>query len=140
MQDSVLNLLSTALVPVLGADIAAGTAGDIHLGLVGVAAVGADPDQLAVVFLDLDLAVEAAALAVVRLGVQLGVDDVIVDELHDFQYSIDVLLHVGHFHVGNGAAGAEVLELRLEAQLGEGIDLLGNMDVVGVGDVKSHVS
>ena len=69
MQHSVLDLLGSSLVPVLGADIAAGAAGNVHLILVGVAAVGADPDQLAVgIFLDLDLAVVAAALAVIGFG------------------------------------------------------------------------
>ena len=135
MQHPVFDLLGSALVPVLGTDIAAGTAGDVHLVLVAVAAVGADPDQLAVVFLQADLAVVAAALAVVGLGVQLGVHDVVVDELHDLQHGVDVLLHVGHFHIGNGAAGGELLELGLEGQLGEGVDLLGHMDMVGVGDI-----
>ena len=82
MQDPVTNLLGTALVPELGADVAAGPPGHIHLVLVGVAALGAAPDELAVLLHDLDLTVPAADLAIVALGVQLGVDDVVVDELH----------------------------------------------------------
>ena len=39
MQHAVADLLGAALVPVLGADVAAGAAGDVHLGLVGVAAL-----------------------------------------------------------------------------------------------------
>ena len=77
VEDSVLDFLCTALVPELGADVAAGTAGDIHLVLIGVAALRAAPDELAALLNDVDLAVPAADLAVVRLGVQLGVDDVI---------------------------------------------------------------
>ena len=95
MQDAILDLLCSALIPVLGTDIAAGTAGNIHLALVGIAAVGALPDQLAVIFLDLDLTVVAASLAVVGLGIQLGVNDVVVDILHHLQHCVDVLLHVG---------------------------------------------
>ena len=68
MQYSVLDLLGSALVPVLGADVAAGTAGNVHLSLVRIAALGAFPNQLAVILLDLDLAVIAAALAVVGLA------------------------------------------------------------------------
>ena len=41
MQDPVLDLLGTALVPILGTDVTAGAAGHIHLVLIGVAAVGA---------------------------------------------------------------------------------------------------
>ena len=135
MKHSVLDLLGSALVPELGADVAAGTAGHIHLALILVAALGAGPDQLAVILFDGDLAVIAADLAEVRLGVQLGVHDVVIDELHQFQNGIDVVLHVGHFHIGNGAAGRKLLEISLEAQLGKSIDFLGDMDMVGVGDV-----
>ena len=85
MQHAVADLLGAALVPELGADVAAGSSGHVHLVLVGVAALGADPYQLAVVLLDLDLAVIAADLTVVGLGVQLGVHDVVVDELHHLQ-------------------------------------------------------
>ena len=48
MQDPVLDLLGTTLVPILGANVAAGTAGHIHLVLIGIAAVGADPNQLTI--------------------------------------------------------------------------------------------
>ena len=136
MQDPILDLLGTALVPILGADIAAGTAGNVHLALVGIAALGADPNELAVgVLLNGDLAVIAAGLAVVGLGVQLCVHDVVVDVLHDLQHRVDVLLHIGHLHIADGAAGRQLLELGLKGQLGEGVDLLANMDVVGVGNV-----
>ena len=135
VQHPVLDLLGPALVPVLGPDVAAGAPGHVHLALVLVAALGADPHQLAVVLLNLDLAVKAADLAVVGLGVQFGVHDVVVDELHDFQNGVDVILHVGHFHVADGAAGGQLLEFRLEGQLSESVDLLGYVDMVGVGDI-----
>ena len=66
VQHAVADLLGSALVPVLGADVAARPARDVHLRLVGVAALRAGPDELAVgILLDFDLAVEAADLAVV---------------------------------------------------------------------------
>ena len=48
MEDPVPDLLGSALVPKLGADITAGAAGYVHLALIPVAALGAGPDQLAV--------------------------------------------------------------------------------------------
>ncbi len=48
VQDAVADLLRAALVPVLRADVAAGAPRDVHLGLVGVAALRARPDQLTV--------------------------------------------------------------------------------------------
>ena len=39
VQDAVADLLGAALVPVLRADVAAGAPRDVHLGLVGVAAL-----------------------------------------------------------------------------------------------------
>ena len=68
MQHAILDLLGAALVPELGADITAGAAGNVQLVLVTVAALGALPHQLAVILNDLDLAVVAAALAVIGLG------------------------------------------------------------------------
>ena len=135
MQDPVPDLLRPALIPELGADIAAGPAGDVHLVLIRVAALGALPDELAVVLYDLDLTIPAADLTVVALGVQLGVDDVVVDKLHDLQHGGDVVLHIRNFHIADGAAGGEVLELGLEFQLVKGVDLLRDVDMVAVGDV-----
>ena len=135
MQHSVLDLSGSALVPELGADVAAGAAGDVQLVLVAVVALGALPDQLAVLGHDLDLAVVAADLAVVALGVQLGIHNVVVDELHDLDDRLEVVLHIGDLDIADGAARRELLELTLKLELGEGIDLLGNMDVVRVGDI-----
>ena len=109
MQDSVLDFLGSALVPVLGTDVAAGTAGNIHLALVVIATLGTYPFQLTIPVLDLDLTIETADLAVVGLGVQLRIDDVVVNELHQLQNCINVLLHVGHFHIGNCTAGRQML-------------------------------
>ena len=64
MQDALADLLGTALVPELGPDVSAGTAGDAHAGLVAVAADRALPDQLAGIVLDdHDLSVIAVMLS-----------------------------------------------------------------------------
>ena len=99
MQHAILDFGGAALVPELGTDVAAGAAGNVQLALVAVMAVRALPHQLAVVLHDLDLAVIAAHLAVVALGVQFCVHDVIIDELHHFDDSFQVILHIGHFHI-----------------------------------------
>ena len=119
MQHPILDLLCPALVPELGADIAAGAAGNVQLVLVAVAALGALPHQLAVILHDLDLAVVAAALAVIRLGVQLGVHDVVVDELQHAHHGFQIVLHVGHFHIADGTARGQTLEVALELQFGK---------------------
>ena len=93
------------------------------------------PHQLAVVLHNLDLTVEAALLAVIALGVQLRVHDVVVNVLHDADDGLEVVLHVGHLDVGDGTARGQALELALELELVERVDLLGHMDVVAVGDV-----
>ena len=59
----------------------------------------------------------------------------IVDELHDLQHRVEVVLHVRHLDVADRAAGGERLELRLEGELIEGVDMLGDVNVVGVRDV-----
>ena len=60
---------------------------------------------------DLDLAIVAADLTVVALGVELGVHDVVIDKLHDLEHGRDVVLHVRHFDVADRAAGRQRLEL-----------------------------
>ena len=135
MEDAVANFLRPALIPELGADVATGAAGHIHLVLIGVAALGAAPDELAVIFNDLNFTVPAADLTVIALGVQFGVDDVVINEFHDLQHGGDVVLHIRHLYIADGAAGGEVLELGLEFQLVKGVDILSDMDMVAVGDV-----
>ena len=137
MQHSILDLGGAALIPELGADVAAGAAGDIQLVLVAVVALGALPHQLAVLLYNLDLAIVAADLAVVTLGVQFGVHDVLIDELHDLDDGLEVVLHVGHLHIADGTARGQLLELALKLQLGEGIDLFRHMDMVGVRDIAA---
>ena len=136
VEDSVLDFLCTALVPELGADVAAGSSCDAHLVLVAVAAVRAFPDEFAgFIFDDADFSVIAACHAVVALRVQFCVHDVFIDVLHDGQDCRDVRLHIRYFDVGNSAARGESLEVGFEFQLMECVDVFRNMDVVAVGDV-----
>ncbi len=136
MHNPLFNLLGSSLVPELGSDVAAGSSRHVHLVLVGVAAIRAYPDELAVfVSLNPNLAVIAAHLAVVALGIELGVHDVVVNVFHDCQHRLDIVLHVRHFHVADGTARGQLLELCLEGQLVESIDRLCDMYVVAVGDV-----
>ena len=118
VEDSVLDFLCTALVPELGADVAAGSSCDAHLVLVAVAAVRAFPDEFAgFIFDDADFSVIAACHAVVALRVQFCVHDVFIDVLHDGQDCRDVRLHIRYFDVGNSAARGESLEVGFEFQL-----------------------
>ena len=135
MENPIFDFLRSALIPILGPNIAAGPSGHIHFALIPVAALGAFPNQLSVIFLDLDFAVEAAYLAVVRLGIQFRVHDVLIDELHDFQNRINVALHVRDFHIADSASGRQLLELSFKGELLEGIDLFGHMDMIGVGNI-----
>ena len=114
-----LSLWSAAIL----SGFTAGSPSHVQLVLVTVPTLGAFPDQLAAVLDNFDFAVETAHLAVVALGVQFGVHDVIIDELHQRQHSRDVALHVGNFHIADGAAGGEVLKFRLEAELLESVNL-----------------
>ena len=107
MQDSFFYFLGAALVPVLGANVTAGAAGNVHGALVAVAAVVAFPDQLSfAVAYDVYFACVAAFLAVVALGVEFCIHDVVVDVLEQGHYGRYVAFHVGHFHVAYGSSRA----------------------------------
>ena len=70
MQHAVLDLGGAALVPELGADVAAGAAGNVQLVLVAVVALGALPNQLAVLLHDANLAVVAAHLSLIHIYIR----------------------------------------------------------------------
>ena len=127
-----LDLLGLANIPEVLTQVTAGAAGDVHLAVVLVAAAGALPLVLVV---DLDLPVIAAHLAVVALGVELGVLDVVVDVAHHILQGLQVVAHIGHLHVGDGATGGDLLELALKGELGEGVHVLPHIHMVGVGVV-----
>ena len=135
MQHPIPNLLRPSLVPELAPNVAAGTPGHVHLRLIHVATLRAAPHELSVFLHDLDLSVPAAALAVIALGVQLGIDDVVVDKLDDAQHSRQIVLHIGHLDVADGTARRQGLELGFKPQLLEGVDLLCHMDMVAVGNI-----
>ena len=135
VHNAIADLLGATLIPELRTDITAGTTGNIELALVAVAAVRALPDELAIILDDLDLSVVAALLAIVALGVELGVHDVVVDVLQQAHNSLEVILHVGNLDVRDGSARREALELALELELREGVDFLADVHVVAVRDV-----
>ena len=71
MKHALANLLRAALIPELRTNVAAGSAGNIHLVLVAISAVRAFPNELSAIFDNLNFAVIAADLAIIRLGIQL---------------------------------------------------------------------
>ena len=84
MQHPLFNLLCPSLVPELGSDIPAGPPGYIHFILPAAAAARALPDQLSVAVIDnADFPVIAALLAVIALGVQLGIHNIVINIFHD---------------------------------------------------------
>lgn len=136
MQDAVLDFLCTALIPELGADISTGSTGNMHLALVAVAAIGAFPNEFAgFVFYDFDFAGITAILAKVALGVELRVDDRVVDMLHDRKNRRDVILHVRDLNITHGSTWRKLLELSFLGQFIEGVDLFPDVDVIGIGNV-----
>ena len=67
MKHALANLLRAALIPELRTNVAAGSAGNIHLVLVAISAVRAFPNELSAIFDNLNFAVIAADLAIIRL-------------------------------------------------------------------------
>ena len=69
MQNSLLDLLRSSLIPELRSDISAGTSCNVELALVTVSAMRAFPYELSVILDDPDLAVVAAYLTVIALRI-----------------------------------------------------------------------
>ena len=104
MEYTVFYFLGSSLVPELRAYIAARASCDVHFVLVAVAAIGTLPHKLAVRFLYLYFAVEAANLAVIAFRVKLRIHDVVVYELDYRKHRLDIVLHIGDFDVAYRAA------------------------------------
>ena len=127
MQHARLYLFRLADVPEVFAEISARAAGYVHLALVFVVADGAFP---LVIVVDDNFAVESADLAIVGLGVEFGVLDVIVNKLDDVFESRKVVAHVGNFDVGYCAAGRNFLELAFKLEFVKCVDMLANMNMI----------
>ena len=107
-----LDFLRPTLVPVIQTDVAAGSTSNIHFALVCVAAVGTAPNQLAMLILDnLNFLIPTTALAVVGLGVELGVHDVVVDVPQHGHDRRDVVGEVGNLDVTDSAGKYPRVEL-----------------------------
>ena len=135
MQNAIPNFLRPPLVPELTTNVAAGSPRHVHFGLIHVTALRAAPHEFSIFLHDFNLAVPAAALAVVALGVQLGIDDIIVDELDYPQHRFQVVLHVGNLDVADGSTGRQGLELGFKPEFLKGVNRLRHMDVVAVGNI-----
>ena len=135
MQYPLCNLLRPALIEKVSAQVSADPSADVHALLIPIAAIRALPQELSILFHDLDFPVISAHLTLVRFRVQLRIHDVVVDEPHDRQHRRDVFLHVGDFYVTDRASGRKSLKLRLKCKLLESINGLRHMNVVAVGDV-----
>ena len=103
--------------------------------LVAISAVWAFPNELSAIFDNLNFAVIAADLAIIRLGIQLCVHDIFIDELNNADNRRNVLRHVWRLNVADGTTGRKSLKLRLKTQLGEGVDGFAHIDVVGIRNV-----
>ena len=72
------------MIPELRADIAAGTAGNIELALVGIVAIRTFPNEFSVfIFFDFYFAVIAADLTIVAFRIKLGVHYMVIYKFHN---------------------------------------------------------
>ena len=105
MKNSCINFLSLTDIPEIFTKISTCTSCNIHLRVILIAALRTFPLKIIV---DLDLAVIAAHLAVVALGVELGILDVVIDKADHLFQRLQIVAHVGDLHIGDGAAGGDL--------------------------------
>ena len=130
MHYSSLNFLRLADVPEILAQITTGTTDNRHLGMVLVMADRAFPF---VVVINGNFAVKAADMAVIRLGVEFSVLNIVIDEFNNLFQCFQIMAHVRNFYIRNCATGGNVLELAFKFKLAEGINMLTHVDMIGVG-------
>ena len=105
MKYSFFDFLGTPLIPELCSDIAACSSCNIHLVLITVATVRAFPYKFSVIICyNLYLSVITAYLAIVALCIKFSIHDIVINVLHDRNYSRNVILHIRYFNITYGTA------------------------------------
>ena len=99
------DFFSAPDIPPLTTNVAARTTRNIHFRLVGVAAVGALPNEFPVFLLNLDFSIPTADLAVVGLRIDFSIHDGIVDILNQRDDRLQIVLQIRHFDVADSASG-----------------------------------
>ena len=111
MKYTLFYLLCSALIPELGADISTGSSCDIHLILVGIAAIRALPYKFAAfIFDDFYLTIITTALAVITFSVKFGIHNIVVNIFDYFKYGINVVFKVWNFNIAYCSTRREFLE------------------------------
>ena len=132
MEDTVGNFLCPPFIPEIFAQVAAGPADNRQFVAVLVMAARAFP---LVVIVEDDFAVKAAFVAVVELGIEFAVSNMVVNILDHGQDGRDIMRHIGDFGVADAAARRFVFEISFEGELVEDVDRFADVDVIAVGVV-----
>lgn len=91
MQYASLDFLGLSLVPEIFTQITAGPARDVHFLMIFIVAIGALP---LIIIVNDNLAVPPADMAIVALGIEFRILNVVVDETYDLLHRFQVVLHV----------------------------------------------
>src|SRR5574344_2117436 len=124
MNVSLFDFLGSALVPVVEADVSTGSPGNVHLVLVSISALRTFPNQITIIN-NLNFSVPTTNLAIIALGVQFSVHDVIINKFHNTKNSRNIVGQVCDFNITNSSTGRQLLESGLKFQLIKGIDMFG---------------
>jgi hypothetical protein len=103
MFNPVLYLLSASLVPELSSDVSTGAASNRHLCLVSITAIRTLPKKLSIFLDNSNFTVVSALVAIITLGVDFTVLDIVVDELDYLKHSRDIVRQVGNLDIGDSS-------------------------------------
>ena len=114
---SISNFLSATLIPELSADKSAGTSCNIQFILVTITTVRAFPNELTVIFNNLNLAVVTTNLTIIRFDIQFCVDNGVVNVLNNTHHGRNIVGHIRTLDIRDGSSWRQLLKLRLKLQL-----------------------
>ena len=133
MQNSLLDLLRSSLIPELCSDISAGTSCNIQCILVAVSAMRTLPYELSfLICYDLNLSVISTFLTVITLCIEFRIHNVVINETDDLKYGCNVVFHVRNFYIADCSTGRKCLELRFKLQFRECINLFSDKYMIAV--------
>ena len=96
MKNSRLNLLGFSYIPEILTKITTGTSCNVHLGVILIATLWALP---LIVIIDDYLSVISAYMAIIRLGIELGILYVVVYKSYYFFKSLEIISHIWNLYI-----------------------------------------
>ena len=86
-----------------------------------------------IIFIYFNFTIKATNLAIVRLGIEFSILNMLIDILDNFTNCFQVILKIGNLHITNMPTRSNRLELSFKVKLIKSINILSRSYMIGIG-------